>query len=214
MKIQLPDVTLIAPTGLRIPDTVAAFIKCCEGIDFGAVKLVAPEEPEGFPSYMSFEKCNEMDSYLKYNDYVFKNLISHVNTSHCLLIQYDSWIIHPELWDDEWLNYDYIGAPWAIKDDAYIAWHTYEHVRVGNGGFSLRSKRLLSIPQALNLSLTQEQGFYNEDGNICCYHRTDFLAAGTEYAPVDIATRFSYETPLDENFGIKTFGFHKHMNPW
>jgi hypothetical protein len=209
-KIQLPDVTLIAPTGLHVPETITAIEKCCVGIDFGAVKLVAPEIPENTPDYIVFEKCDEMDSYFNYNNYVFRNLYNHVQTSHCLLIQYDSWIINSELWDNSWLEYDYIGAPWAIKDDAYIAWHSNEHVRVGNGGFSLRSKKLIGIPSLCDLPLTQEQGFYNEDGNVCCYYRVEFLAEGIKYAPVDVAAKFSFETPVEENFGIMPFGFHKN----
>ena len=215
MKIQLPNVTLLAPTGAHLPETVEAIRKCCEGIDFGAIKLVAPQLPDGSPDYITFINCGDaMDSYLKYNDYVFRNLAGHVQTSHCLLIQYDSWVIHPEVWDDNWLKYDYIGAPWMIKSDAYIAWGTGEHVRVGNGGFSLRSKKLLGLPVQKGLLLTQEQGFYNEDGNLAVYWRKEMLGFGIKYAPVKIAARFSYENTVPENMGLMTFGFHKNMPPW
>jgi hypothetical protein len=152
-----------------------------------------------------------MDSYYNYNYYVFADLFRHFDTSHCLVMQYDSWIIHPELWQDEWLNYDYIGAPWAYKEDAYIAWGTKEHVRVGNGGFSLRSKKLTELPSNKQLRLTSESDYYNEDGNICCYYRPVYLAAGIKYAPVEVAAKFSFENSVPENYGVKTFGFHKNF---
>jgi len=215
MKIQIPNVTLVAPTGEHIFETIVAIQKCCEGIDFGAVKLITHEKPEDLPENIIFEKSNRMDTYEKYNDYVFRNLTNHVKTSHCLLIQYDSWVIHPEVWNYKWLEYDYIGAPWVWKEDSYIAWSDRnEHVRVGNGGFSIRSKKLLDIPEDNKLHLVQEQGYYNEDGNICCYHRTIFLSLGTKYAPVEVAAKFSYENPVMENFGVKTFGFHKNYPPY
>lgn len=208
--IELPDVTLLAPTGNHIEETIQAVLKCCEFINFGEVKLVTHEELE-LPDDVTLEKSiYPMDSYYNYNKYVFEDLYRHVDTTHCLLMQYDSWIIHPELWEDEWLNYDYIGAPWAVKENAYIAWDSGEHVRVGNGGFSFRSKKLLEIPFKYRLSLTQEQGYYNEDGNICCYHRKSFLDGGIKYAPINVAAKFSFENLIDENYGIKTFGYHKN----
>ena len=213
-KIQLPNVTLVAPSGKNIPETIEAIKKCCEKIDFAYVKLIAPEKTEDCPEYIILDKCDEMDTYFNYNNYVFRNLYNHIETSHCLVIQYDSWIIHPELWNDDWLQYDYIGAPWAIRENAYIAWHSNERVRVGNGGFSLRSKKLLGIPSLCDLPLTQEQGFYNEDGNICCYYRVAFLSEGIEYAPLEVAVKFSFETPIEENFNVKTFGFHKNHPIW
>ena len=135
----------------------------------------------------------------------------YVPTSHCLLIQYDSCIINPELWDDSWLQYDYIGAPWPYKDDAYIIDETGEHIRVGNGGFSLRSKKLLDAPERFNLRLTHKQGYYNEDSNICEYHRKELLALGIKYAPIEVAAKFSYENDVPENKDTKTFGFHKNL---
>lgn len=210
MKLQLPHVTLIAPTGTKILETISAIEKSCSGIDFGAVKLVVPEKPDNLPDYITFEQGGKMDSYFAYNEYVFKELYKHVDTSHCLLIQHDSWVLYPTLWDPSWLWYDYIGAPWEIRENSYISWETKERVRVGNGGFSLRSKKLLSIPSKYNLPLLEEQGYYNEDGNICCYHRHVFIENGIKYAPIEVAASFSYETPMEENMGIMSFGFHKN----
>lgn len=213
-KIALPNVTLVAVTGVKIFETIRALHVSSQDIDFGKIKLIAPEKTKYFPKNMIFEKSPEMNSLREYSEYVFIHLDEHIDTDYCLLIQHDSWVLNPGLWKDEWLEYDYIGAPWAVKDDAYIAWGTGEHVRVGNGGFSLRSKKLLGIPKLKSLPLTHEQGYYNEDGNICCYYRTEFLESGIKFAPVEVAARFSYETSVRENLHINPFGFHKHFPPY
>ena len=207
----IPDVTLIAVSSIQIPQTIGSLEKCCEKIKFGAVKLISHQEPDYLPDNVEFNYVPEIKDIMGYNNICFSDLGKFVQTSHCLLIQYDSCIINPELWDDSWLQYDYIGAPWAYSDIAYICHATGEHVRNGNGGFSLRSKKLLDAPTAFSIPLTHEQGFYNEDGNICCYHRKQLLALGIKYAPVEVAAKFSYEVDVPENIGVKPFGFHKHF---
>ena len=213
MKINLPDVTLIAVSSIKIPETINALQKSYEGIKFGAVKLISHEHPENLPEKIQFEECLLLDDIMKYNKCMFLELGKHVNTAHTLIVQYDSWVINPSKWDDDWLKYDYIGSPWPWRENSYLTDQS-ERIRVGNGGFSLRSKKLLEIPQKLGLQLEQRQGYWNEDGNICVYHRDAFLNEGIKYAPVEIAAIFSYENPMPENnFGkMKSFGFHKNMS--
>ncbi len=214
MKIQIPDVTLLAVSSIEIPETIASLQKSCEKINFGSVKLISHEKPHNLPETILFEKCSKINNIMDFNYYAFYYLTNHIKTSHCLLVHADSWIIHPEMWDDEWLKWDYIGAPWPWKNDAYISHDTGEHVQVGNGGFSLRSKKILDIPSQYKLPLLQEQGFYNEDGNLAVYHRSKMLSLGVKYAPLAVASKFSYENSIPENEGMQTFGFHKNMNPW
>jgi hypothetical protein len=94
-----------------------------------------------------------------------------------------------------------------VSPDSYIT-KDGEHVRVGNGGFSLRSRRLLETPRAYGMPYLEDRGFYNEDGNICVYNRKFLLDIGIRYAPIDVAARFSKEYDVPENTGIETFGFH------
>ena len=67
------------------------------------------------------------------------------------------------LWDPKFLNYDYIGALWPH----------YKENQVGNGGFSLRSKKLLESSR----KLIEENPDYNlpliEDDYICREKRLD-----------------------------------------
>ena len=128
----------------------------------------------------------------------------------------DGFVINPEKWDPFWLEFDYIGAPWEYSENSYIdPWGN--HVRVGNGGFSLRSKKLLEVPLRAKVPWDINWGdFYkhmnaglaSEDGNICVHNRHIYEVLGCKFAPVNVAARFSHERPTPETKGITPFGFH------
>jgi hypothetical protein len=138
------------------------------------------------------------------------------------LVQPDGFVLFPDKWDSDWLQYDYIGAPWAYVEDAYIDPFGNHH-RVGNGGFSLRSKKLLDIPSVVEVPWeTNNSDFYwmpegvvnyHEDGNICVHNRHIFEEQGCKFAPVEVAVRFSQETRVPECEGITPFGFHYRLPP-
>lgn len=213
MKLYLPDVTLVAyASGFTYVDrTVSALCKSYENIDFGAVKLLSDIKPGNLPKEIEWEYAPKINHIDDYNLYIFKYLGTHIDTSHCLLIQHDSWVLNADLWDDDWLKWDYCGAGWQRVENSYIA-NTGERVLQGNGGFSLRSKKLCDLPFKMNWNLRQEQSFFNEDGNICCYWRKEMLENGIKYAPIEVASIFSYENNTPENLNInKFFGFHKNL---
>lgn len=210
--IRIKDVTLLAVSSVRTAETIEALQTSSRSILFGDVKLISHERPNNLPSGINFGYCPKIENINQFNQYVFRNLTDHVSTSHCLMIQDHGYVINYHLWNDFWLDYDYIGAPWPIVKNTYIA-DNGEIVRVGNGGFSLRSKKILDAPRKLNLELTHVRGWYNEDGNLCCYHRSALLKHGIKYAPIEVAAKFSYENPLDVNKDIIPFGFHRNQPP-
>lgn len=219
--IDLPDVTLVCVSSVNLPQTYYAFSKSVEKINFGAVKLVTHEKPVDLPSFIEYEQCYKIESIDDYSYYMIYNLGNHISTSHCLVIQADGFVLNPEMWQDSWLDYDYIGAPWEYNENAYVT-PFGEHVRVGNGGFSLRSKRLLDVPKHHYVEFNVNQGdFYKhmnannfaEDGNICVHNRHIYEKAGCVFAPVEVAARFAHEKQLPETQGIRPFGFHYHLPP-
>lgn len=204
------DVTLLAISSIEIPATIRALQLSSEHLDFGAVKLISDIKPE-LPLGIKHEYCPRINNIMDFNHYVFSELHKHISTSHCLMVQFHAWIINPDMWKDSWLEFDYLGAPWPVKENSYIA-NNGERVRVGNGGFSLRSRKLMELPSILGLPLTSEQGYFNEDGNITCYYRKEFLNAGIKYGTLEEACQFSFENRVPENENIrKTFGFHRNM---
>lgn len=218
--LNLLDVTLICVSSVNFDHTLYAFKKSMEKINFGDVKLVSDQNPPGFnESGISIEKCEPINSIDAYSHYMIFDLHKHVSTSHCLVIQADGFVINPEQWDPLWLTYDYIGAPWEYVDHAYLdPWGN--HQRVGNGGFSLRSKKLLEVPLNAHVHFNVNWGnFYKhmnandtaEDGCICVHNRHIYEVLGCKFAPIEVASRFSHEKLLPETKGIKPFGFHYHL---
>jgi hypothetical protein len=227
--INLPNVSLVSiDTTKEIDNTLRALYTSMSGINFGVVKLIATKEQ--IEKNFSIENDGitleepvvDIKNYNDYNHYVIHDLHNHVNTSHCLLVQPDGFVLFPEKWNNEWLKYDYIGAPWAYAEDSYIDPFGNHH-RVGNGGFSLRSKKFLQVPTKVEVPWeTNNSDFYwmpegvinyHEDGNVCVHNRHIFIEQGCEYAPVEVAVRFSQETRVPECDGIIPFGFHYNLPP-
>ncbi len=134
-----------------------------------------------------------------------------------MVIQSDGYVINPDLWRDDFLNYDYIGAPFPLPNDDFSYRDSNNNIfRVGNGGFSLRSKKLIELPNKLKLEWKPFHGYYNEDGFICGMYRNIYENHGIKFAPLDIAKYFSHEIEIPETKDIKPFGFHgkfsKHYN--
>jgi len=228
--INLPDVTLftIDTTG-EIDKTLRALYTSMSGINYGAVKLVTTKEQiEKHKDQLENdgiileEPTIEVNNYNDYNYYVIYKICEHIETSHCLLVQPDGFVLFPEKWDDSWLEYDYIGAPWEYVEDSYIDPFGNHH-RVGNGGFSLRSKKLLNVPNKVEVPWeVNNSDFYwmppgvvnyHEDGNICVHNRHIFVEQGCKFAPVEVAVKFSQEARVPECEGITPFGFHYRLPP-
>ena len=202
----LNNVTLIAVACIRVEETIKALKYSMRDLDFGAVKLLTSADIQD--DIVEIIKIDNLN-YEGYNKFVVYELDKYVNTSHALLIQDDGYVINPHLWHDNFLLYDYIGAPWAYPTDDFSFRDPFgKIIRVGNGGFSLRSKKLLSIPYNLDLEWKSYFGYFNEDGFIAVHNRHIFEAEGCIYAPIEVAKHFSHESDIVENVGITPFGFH------
>jgi hypothetical protein len=207
------DVTLVAVASNMISETLKALRKCINLMEFSKVKFITHELPDNLPSDIEYVECPKL-TYIDNMEYVFKELGQHIDTTHCLLIQHDSWILRPQMWNDDWLQYDYIAPPWSTH--ACMKLPTGDYVRVGCGGFALRSKKFMDIPKKYDLPLVEYIGYpcnqWAEDWNSCFYYRDLFLKLGIKYAPQSAATEFGQEVDMDENVGIYPFGFHRYIH--
>ncbi len=141
-------------------------------------------------------KIPSIKSLKEYSHFIIKELYSFINTDFILIQQWDSWVINEEVWTDEFMEYDVLGATWGYKDGR----------NVGQGGFCLHSKhlhqRLAGDPK---ITIT-----FPDDEVIARLYR-DYLEKehGIKYAPESLANRFSFElnAPTAASFGFHSF-FH------
>lgn len=126
-----------------------------------------------------------------------------------LLVHYDGFVVNPDKWQDEFLEFDYIGSPFPVPTNDYtFRDHEGKLCRVGNS-VSIRSKRLMEFPETAKMPFEPENGWYNEDVFICCKNRHLFEQAGMKYAPLELAVQFGQENEIPEAEGIRPFVFHK-----
>jgi hypothetical protein len=128
---------------------------------------------------------SEVKDFTEYNKIMLKGVAQYVTEGHALYVQYDSMVHQSNAWQDIFLEYDYIGAPWPNEP---------EGMNIGNGGFSLRSARLLQACQDDIITLLPKYNYINEDRVI----GNDFRLYlenkhQIKFAPTAIAQKFSYE---------------------
>lgn len=190
-KLQLRDVTLVAMDTVCSELTYLAVNDCMRQADFGDVKVFTIHGKKDFgvsiEPFASVEEAGEFQLY-KMPDYV--------STSHILFIEFDSWIIDPSMWRDEFLC-DYIGAPWWWKDQ----------YNVGNSGFCIRSKELM-------LYLREHRDKFPmvmpEDHTLCRKYRP-MLEPQFKWADEKTARDFSFER-IRPAIDSRHFGFHGIFN--
>jgi len=135
----------------------------------------------------------------------------------CLNVQHDSTIIDIGKWNNRFLDYDYIGAPWPmhiIQASDMVNGRIDEIPNVvGNGGFSLRTRKF--VEESAKLGWEHK----NEDLNICVFNYERMTSAGIKFAPPELAAQFSKEHPTPYGnfsrsmlFSYNSFGFHGEFN--
>ncbi len=209
--LDLKNVTLIALTSVKIPQTINALEYSKKDINFGAVKLVSDIKPDNLPYDIIYEYAPKMSNIDEWNYAAIYELGKHVDTDFAILIHDDGFIVNHSSWRQEFLEYDYIGAPWPMPRDNFSYRDINNNlIRVGNS-VSIRSKKLIDLPNQLNLEWKPFHGFYNEDGFICVNYRHVYLEHGMKFADIDVAKYFSHEVMIPETQGIKPFAFHRHF---
>ena len=172
-------------------------------------------------------KIPNISSVNDYSNFILQ-LVKYVNNEFVIIVQDDGFITNPKHWDDNFLNYDFIGAPWPSSEDK--SWielqkpelrpHLYNTLgknRVGNGGFSLRSKKFLEFSSNFN-----DCNGIGEDAFLNIVKYNEAIKYGIKYPALDLALKFSHENAfIDDDKKIRNpnfvdfdinnhFGFHGH----
>ncbi len=207
-KLNLEGVTLLGIDCIDLNRLLKAFTVCEKYCNFGDKRvLTSLSEDRETESGIKIINIGPINSREEYSKFMMRKLNDYVETEHVLIVQYDGFILNPKAWTEEYLRYDYIGAPWWYGDE----------FNVGNGGFSLRSKKLLEILQKDKNIVLQS---HHEDHQISRIYGKYLRSRGIKFAPENLARKFSiegnrhnksrlakYGDVWDGEFGFH--GFHK-----
>lgn len=218
-KLDLSNITLVTVNSDCPGEGVHALKYSSNHINFKDVVLLthADKEYEGITKI----KTPNIKSVKMYNDFML-GLGNYIDSEYLLVIQSDGFVVNPNMWDTQFLEYDYIGAPWPnnpqwIQDQSEEKQKTLqqgiEKNRIGNGGFSLRSRKFLNYSKHYN----DCEGL-GEDFFLCALNYDNAIKHDIKFPSLDIAYKFSYENRCEEfndNYRNpyyfdtnKHFGFH------
>lgn len=189
-------VTLCAVSSVGLTATLAAMRHSLEQVRFERALFLSHAQPEGLGDpRIEWRQIDRINSRADYSRFILHELADHIATPHVLVIQWDGFIRTGGQWRDQFLACDYIGAVWPQFSDGNT---------VGNGGFSLRSRKLLEATRHI------PAGSEPEDVLICRTHRHVLEQEyDIRFADANTARLFSYER---ERSTGDEFGFHGAYN--
>jgi len=194
----LPGVTLACIDTVNHALALRALALSGRSLAFGRTLFLTDAIPRGVdvPVPIEVRTIAPLPSRDAYSRFVLKSLLAHVETPYVLLIQWDGYVVNPAAFEPAFLECDYIGAKWF--------WY-HDGMRVGNGGFSLRSRKLLVALQDPRIQLGDA-----EDTTIGRTFRPLLEREYTiHYASEALADRFAFEAAYPAGM---PFGFHGLYN--
>lgn len=197
--LKLKNVTLIGADGFNVERLIHAANISCKGIEFGAVKILS-HLPSDDPRVI---KIRPLLSSKDYSQFVLKEIVNYVDTEYMIIFQHDGFPIRPEAWSEDFLKYDMVGASWKFRLEK----------RTANGGFSLRSRKMME-------AIRDDDAIYLQNDNIITNYAEDHVLFfiyreyleekhGVKIAPEELCDRFSIEAwGVPDNKYKGSFGFH------
>lgn len=194
-RLALSQVTLCA-VDARSPALAAEAMRRSLSLASFARAVLFTSGFQARPAGIEVVEIGPIRSGAEYSHFVLRRLPGHITTPFVLVTQWDGFVVDGAAWTDEFLQHDYVGAIWSDPPAAGL---------VGNGGFSLRSRRLLDA--GLDPRIAQE---HPEDLMLAQRYRSLLEQEhGVRFAPPALARRFAYE---NEEPQVPTFGFHGPKN--
>jgi len=192
--LKLPNVTLICADCYYYGKSIASIKNCLNKVEFGRVIFFTDINIK----YDGVEviQIPKIKSKQDYSRFIIKELWKYINTDYVLVVQHDGTILDESQWDESFKNYDVIGAKWLYPNDEY---------NCGNGGFSLKSHRLLNIvaeDDFIEITHPEDEVL----GRL--YRRYLENKYDIKFAPNDVCDKFSFE--LNEPISA-TFGHHQYF---
>ncbi|QWD46690.1 hypothetical protein G6659_04165 [Polynucleobacter paneuropaeus] len=197
MKLNLKDITICAVDCVNPNLAINAITKSLNVCEFSE-SILFTDSNKDYESIKTV-RIDQIRSKNEYSRFLLKDLYKATKTPFVLIVQWDGYVLESKAWSDIFYDYDYIGAKWP--------WHS--DMKVGNGGFSLRSRKLLELMASDDLPFIEGE---NEDEQICRIHYQVLQSKyNVQFAPESIADQFAYERSIPDK---PTFGFHGLFNMW
>jgi hypothetical protein len=193
--LDLPDVTLVLRDAycpelarLALQDTLN-LINPARTLVFSPIDLGI-----GQATWVKSPKWNTLKEHCEFFWY---KMPAYIWTPMVLSIEWDGWVIDPDQWTPEFVEYDFVGAPWWYNDP----------FNVGNG-LGLRSLKLMEfLIDHRNLLPVQAK----EDEVLCRTYRPILEMHGFKWPTEQLASKFSFECTRPSR-DSKHFMFHDSFN--
>jgi len=162
--LNLENVTILSVDCVNPNGALRSIEYSCNNINFKErILLTDSDIKHDNINVIKIDKLNTVDEY---SDFML-TINKYVDSDYVLIVQNDGFVVNHNCWSDIFFKYDYIGAAWSnevswIEKQTAKKYMTENFNRVGNGGFSLRSKRFLKYSSKFKSCF----GF-NEDNFLC-----------------------------------------------
>jgi len=217
MKLNLDNVTLLSADTVDPERTIFALNESMKNIKFKEVKLITSSECKFNDLNVSDINViynEDINSFRKVNNFMVFDVYKYIDTDYVMFVEWDGYVLNYKAWDEKFLEFDYIGAPWVV-DLTHNYWKDLTqfaeggNIMVGNSGFSIRSKKLLTFLGTDKYILNQrDDKFTTQDLFVCQKNRKYIVDSGFKFADTHIAECFSSEMiPY-----YKQFGWHGFCN--
>jgi hypothetical protein len=196
-RLSLAQVTLCAVDTHTPALATQSLLRSMAHVHFGRVILFTNGwVPRQVLPGIELVEIDPIETPADHSLFVMRRLPAYIRSSHVLLTQWDAFVTRPAAWNHEFLVHDYVGAPWPGAPEA---------TAVGQGGFSLRSRRYLAA--GLDPRIAQ---VHPEDEVLTRQQRQHLQGQhGIRFAPAAVARRFVAG-------GEDSFGFlgAQHLPRW
>lgn len=198
---KLNGVTLIAYDNVQSKETLKVMRHCQRLFEFEESILVCNSDIKN--DYIDIKYITET-GYDAAKMWEVGGINEFVNTDFALFVSRDGFIMNAKGWKDEFLRYDFIGAPWPKRIVAAY--------RVGNMGFCLRSKKFMQA--CAEIAWMYRPNELASDVFCCQTMRPTLEQKGIKFANIDVAASFAWEENIEEHLHGRpdAFGFHKFLN--
>lgn len=204
--LHLPNVTLVSCTcsNFKLEETLFALEHSMRQIKFAKTILITDTlfKYDGITVIPN----ERLKDYWSYSDVMLFDLYKYIDTDYCLIVQYDGYVYDANKWSDEFLKYDYLGhyVEWCERAD-----NDNNKFFLINGGFSLRSKKLMKMYELYGEDEFRERfklsPYYYEDNVYSVTARLFYESTGCAFPDKYMCDQFStnnYDLAVNHCFGF------------